>query len=321
MCEFITGGGLCNEVLPESLLKEGALMRDSLLRDLSELGCEISTTVDARVKSPPHYAEYITIKAEDDVWQIWQAHIKAADAVFLIAPESDNLLYDLTRLATLQGRLVLGCGLAVIALTAKKSATFRALQQAGIATIATYTLDDWPKSKGIWLAKPDAGAGCSDTVCFNQADDLQDWMMQADKKHTHVIQPYQSGEPASISCIIKNGRAQLLSCNTQIIEINDHIVCYKGSVVNGMQQHWQAFESLADQIAGALPDLAGYVGIDVIVDKGAVYVIEINPRFTTSYVGLREAIGVNPAELIINTLTQTDFVWPSLQRNTVGVYV
>lgn len=296
-------------------------MRDALLRDLSELPYQISTTVDARLEPPAYCAEWSEIKAEDDIWQIWQAHIKAADALFLIAPETDNLLYDLTRLATLQGKLVLGCGLGAIALTAKKSATFYALQQAGIATIATYTVDSWPKNDGAWLAKPDDGAGCSDTVCFNNTDDLQSWMLQNDKQRTHVIQPYQSGQPASISCVIKNGKAQLLSCNAQIIEINDHIVCYKGSVVNGMRQNWQAFESLANQVASALPDLAGYVGIDVIVDKGAVYVIEINPRLTTSYVGLREAIGSNPAELIIETLTQPQFQWPKLQQNVVGIYV
>jgi predicted ATP-grasp superfamily ATP-dependent carboligase len=50
-------------------------------------------------------------------------------------------------------------------------------------------------------------------------------------------------------------------------------------------------------------------------------VVEINPRLTTSYVGLREAIGVNPAELIIKTLTQPRYRWPKLQHNQVQIDV
>ena len=88
-----------------------------------------------------------------------------------------------------------------------------------------------------------------------------------------------------------------------------------------MRDYWPQFEFIANRIAQTLPDLAGYVGIDVIVDDDEIIVVEINPRLTTSYIGLRESIGANPAELIINTLTQPDFVWPSLQRNLVIINV
>jgi tyramine---L-glutamate ligase len=142
-----------------------------------------------------------------------------------------------------------------------------------------------------------------------------------DKQHTHVIQPYQPGDAASISCVIKQGKAQLLSCNSQFIDINNHRLSYKGGVINGMRDYWPRFEFVANQIAEALPDLAGYVGIDVIVDGIDIFVVEINPRLTTSYVGLRESIGANPAELIINTLTRPGFNWPKLQQNPVNIYV
>jgi predicted ATP-grasp superfamily ATP-dependent carboligase len=33
-------------------------------------------------------------------------------------------------------------------------------------------------------------------------------------------------------------------------------------------------------------------------------VLEVNPRLTTSYVGLRRAIGVNPAGLVLRLLQQ-----------------
>jgi len=321
VCEFITGGGLCAAPLPESLAKEGALMRDALLHDLSRLPYSVITTVDARLNVPEHCDECVIAHANDDIWRIWQAQIKLADAVFLIAPETDGTLHYLTQMAGLEGSLVLGCGLASIKVSSEKMATCLALEAAGIATIPTYTLDNWPKSHWIWLAKPNDGAGCSDTACFNNADDLQDWIEQNDKQLTHVIQAYQPGDAASISCVMRKGKAHLLSCNTQEIEINNHMLSYKGGVINGMREHWQAFELVANQIAKALPDLVGYVGIDVIVDNDEVIVVEINPRLTTSYVGLREATGKNPAELIIKTLTQPRFKWPKLQQNVVNFHV
>jgi tyramine---L-glutamate ligase len=303
------------------LADEGAMMRDALLRDLSSLPYSISTTVDARLSKPKHCDACFEINENDDVWQIWQTQIQAADAVWLIAPETDGLLHYLTQMATLQGKLILGCGPESIKITSEKMLTCIALEEAGISTIPTYTFDNWPKSHWIWLAKPNDGAGCSDTAWFNNADDLQDWIEQNGKQLTHVIQAYQPGEPASISCVIKDGKAHLLSCNKQIIEINNHMVSYKGSVINGMREYWPQFEFVANQVAKMFPDLAGYVGIDVIVDGEEIYVVEINPRLTTSYVGLCKAIGANPAELIINTLTSSHFNWPKLQQNEVIVHV
>ncbi|HSF72024.1 MAG TPA: hypothetical protein VLA25_07015, partial [Methylotenera sp.] len=172
VCEFITGGGLCAETLPESLLKEGILMRDTLLQDLSELPYEICTTYDARLAPPQECANCVAVNKNEDVWQIWQTQMQAADAVWLIAPETGGILKKLTQMAEkpklngLHGPLLLGCGLASIEVASKKMATYLALEAAGIPSIPTYTLQNWPKSHWIWLAKPNDGAGCSDTACF-----------------------------------------------------------------------------------------------------------------------------------------------------------
>lgn len=334
VCEFITGGGLCGEPLAKSLVSEGALMRDALLQDLSQLPYEISITLDVRLIDPSLCKAVcmcktacITVNKNDDVWQIWQAQMQAADAVWIIAPETGGALKKLTQLAEnikkddLQPLLVLGCGLASIEISSKKMTTYLALEAAGIASIPTYTIENWPKSHRIWLAKPNDGAGCNDTACFNNADDLENWIENYHKQITHVIQAFQPGDAASISCVMQRGKAHLLSCNSQHIEINNQMLNYTGGVVNGMRDYWLQFEFLANKIAAALPDLAGYVGIDVIVDDDEIIVVEINPRLTTSYIGLRESIGINPAELIINMLTQPDFVWPTLQRNLVNIHV
>lgn len=324
VCEFVTAGGFNRLDLPAGLVAEATLMRNALLRDLSSLSYTISTTLDARLEPPKYCHAYLKIDAHDDVWNIWTNQIQLADAVWMIAPETDGLLQKLTELAVRQGKLVLGCGVDAINMTSEKLTTYLMLKQAGIRTIPTYTIRNFSKAVGKWLAKPNNGAGCDDTVLFDCADDLVRCLEQNNKSESHVIQPYQAGVSASISCVMHQGHAQVLSCNKQIIKMKNNHLIYAGSEVNGMHHLWSEFECVAQKIAEICVDLNGYVGIDVIVDtqnNNLITVVEINPRLTTSYAGLAEATSENSAELIMNTLTQPEFIWPVLQRNIVSIHV
>lgn len=49
---------------------------------------------------------------------------------------------------------------------------------------------------------------------------------------------------------------------------------------------------------GALPGLRGHVGVDLVAAPDRCVVIEVNPRLTTSYVGLRRVLRANLAELV-----------------------
>lgn len=296
-------------------------MRDALLRDLAQLPHEILTTVDARLAPPMLAPGAIAINKNDDVWQVWEQQMLSADAVWLIAPETDGVLKKLTELALKHGKKIIGCGPKSIEITASKLATYQALRQAEIATIATYTPSNWPKGEGAWLVKPDDGVGCEETFYFENAAALTGWEGALVLPFRHVIQPFQAGQAASISCVMLRGRAQILSCNLQKIEMVNHQLKLSGIMVNGMRAHWAAFEMVANKIAQALPDLAGYVGIDVIVEDGKTIVVEINPRLTTSYCALAEATGANPAALILNTVLQENDPWPALKQQVVEINV
>ena len=296
-------------------------MRDALLRDLSALPYKIRTTVDARLAPPMLVPDAMVINETDDVWQMWKQQIRAADAVWLIAPETDDLLRKLTESAVEQQKIIIGCGSRSIQITSSKLATYQVLQQAGIATIPTFTLENWPKNAGEWLAKPDDGAGCDETFFFRNANDLATWISSWNKARSYIAQPFQAGIPASISCVIHRGRAHILSCNSQIITIKNNQLKFGGIIVNGMREYWTQFEMVANKVAQIMPDLAGYVGIDVIVNNDEVIVVEINPRLTTSYCGLIEATGANPAELIMNTLTHENYRWPELEQNVIELHV
>jgi len=60
----------------------------------------------------------------------------------------------------------------------------------------------------------------------------------------------------------------------------------------------------------------------VLIQEGAIVVVEVNPRLTTSYAGLRRATECNPARLVVDMIYNKKFSWPwMLARNVVQISV
>lgn len=317
--EFITGGGLYNAELPVSLAQEGELMLQAMLGDLAEISnIHISTTRDVRLPGPS--VNIASTSIAGDPWPLWQAKIEQADMVWLLAPESDGVLEQLSRMTPLHKNL--GCSPETVSIATRKSTTAECLAHQGINVAPVFT--SLEKLSPPLLCKPDDGAGCTDTRRFDHKAEAADWLA---KHPGHIVQPWLEGEPASISMLCRAGVAWLLSCNRQLVERDAQgLLHYRGSVLNGMAHHWEAFEAVAKQVARALPGLAGYVGVDVMLQNGLITVLEINPRLTTSYVGLRQATGLNPARLVLDLLYNGTGVERSInphqfQRNIVEIRI
>ncbi|MEE9396862.1 MAG: ATP-grasp domain-containing protein, partial [Methylococcales bacterium] len=56
---------------------------------------------------------------------------------------------------------------------------------------------------------------------------------------------------------------------------------------------------LANGVAATFPGLWGYVGVDFLFADNQLLVLEVNPRLTTSYAGLSQTIGYNPARKVL----------------------
>jgi predicted ATP-grasp superfamily ATP-dependent carboligase len=101
-----------------------------------------------------------------------------------------------------------------------------------------------------------------------------------------------------------------------------------GCIVNGIAEGRTRYARLAREIAAAMPGLWGLVGVDLIAAEQGPLLLEINPRLTTSYVGLRPSLGENPAELVLNLIgrriltprhgARREAVNVSLQASDVG---
>ena len=294
-------------------------MRDALLSDFSEIAdIEILTTYDVRVGLPKHAKVAVPLDITSNAMEVWQALLQTCNVALLIAPESDGVLSKLTQLVDSVGVKNLGSMLHAVDLTSNKYKTYHALKHAHILTIPTYTAHEFLRPDFFiqhhllnesfnhgYVIKPIDGAGCEDTIYFVDASALQSWLRESKQSielDRLIVQPYQPGIPASISMLCKDGAAWVLSCNQQLIEMHvlNGPIQYKGCLVNGLSLQHDTFTKLAQLIAAAIRDLNGYVGVDVIINDEHIYVVEINPRVTTSYIGLHESLKCNPAKLMLD---------------------
>lgn len=305
VCEFVTGGGFLGEAIPPGLRREGDLMLAALVKDLARIPDLVLTVArDGRLPAVALPAGLAWLSPTDDPWDGWERLIGEADAVWPIAPETGGALERLSRLVLAMGKTLLGSRPDAVRLAASKLETAQWLEQRGVPVVLAWPADAPPQAEeaeGPWVLKPDDGAGCEETFLLDRPDAALR-RVPAGELHRFVLQPFAPGTPVSLSLLCRDGEAALLSCNRQNVSCEGGVFRYGGGVVGGMEQRRAAFEPLAAAVARALPGLWGYVGIDLVDGPGGPAVVEINPRLTTSYVGLHEAIGGNPAALVTGLL-------------------
>jgi predicted ATP-grasp superfamily ATP-dependent carboligase len=303
VCEYVTGGGLAGRDLPPSLAREGDMMLAALVKDLGALaGIEVLATRDSRLPPPDFPARFHRVEPGDDPWAVWRALLATADAFWPVAPEQDGILESLSLLARESGRRLIGCRPPAIRLTASKRATAEQLAARGVAAVPGWPPGQIPDAADGWVVKPDRGAGCEDTILFRRRSELEDWLAQDRQATDIVVQPYMTGPAGSLSVLYGDGAAWLLACNRQKVALRDGRFHYLGGVVGGFEAGRGTYRDLAESVGKAIDGLWGYVGIDFVAGRDGPVVLEINPRLTTSYVGLHRALGVNPAGLVLDLL-------------------
>ncbi|MGH8554472.1 MAG: ATP-grasp domain-containing protein [Gammaproteobacteria bacterium] len=299
MCEYITGGGLAGEALPVALAAAGDAMLRALLDDLRAIPTvKTATTRDARLASLDADIETQVISSTGSVWEHWEQCIEAADAVWPIAPETGGVLERLNRCVLDKNRILIGCHPQAVQVTASKFRTARELRRHHIPVADTlYPNAELPASDSGWVIKPDDGAGCEETYYFRRTEDV---IRSGKWTHGSIAQPYIPGIPASLSVLCYDGSHTLLACNAQRIRISNRRLVYSGVAVNALGHRRHEFEELLSRILEAVPGLRGYIGIDLVITASGPIVMEINPRLTEAYVGLRQSLRFNPAAPVVD---------------------
>lgn len=271
--EYITASGEGGE----NLQHEGQMMLEALLKNFENL-----TDVE------------IVIATKND----FQNQLKIVDAAWIIAPEFDGILQNYCQLVENENKVLLTSPSQAVEKTANKLTVFEILKTAKIQTVPSELFDskkNYEKTKD-WIIKPIDGAGAENTFLLQSQ---KAWSALPYFEKDVLIQPYIHGEKLSLSGIFKNGQARLLCVNLQIFKIKNQQFVLENIEVN-FKQDDGSYQKIVSQIARAFPDLFGYVGIDLIENEKSCFVLEINPRLTTSFVQIEEKLGVNVAKQVID---------------------
>ena len=279
--EYVTGGGFLGAEISESLAQEGQMMRDALLANFAKL---------------PN-VETVLFQAKENVFSEFQLALENVQAAWIIAPEFDGILEKLCLQVEQANKILLTSPAKAVAKTANKLTTFEILTAAKIPTVKTEIFNpakNYDKTCE-WVIKPFDGAGAENTFLLQTE---KDWSALPCFEKKFLIQPHIRGEKRSLSCLFQNGSARILCVNLQQFKIENQIFKLKNIEVNFTPDDGR-YQKLTSEIARALPDLFGYVGIDLIENETGCLVLEINPRLTTSFVQIEEKLGVNVAEWVL----------------------
>ncbi len=140
-------------------------------------------------------------------------------------------------------------------------------------------------------------------------------------KSSEIIQPFYSGVKGSFSMLCLKKKFILISCNKQIVKINRNGIKQIGIIVGGLEGDRKELECLAKDIFLSIKGLFGMIGVDIIKYNGMWHVLEINPRFTSSFNGVLDCYGEQTVEQITNLYLDKElkFNKPTL-RKTKKIY-
>ena len=318
--EHVSGGGCIGQDISPSALSEGFGMLRCLVEDFKAAGHEVTVLLDERLSklNPPMNADHIVpifYPYETEKFLINIAKIN--DAIYVLAPETGQTLQSLVELAEQTGKNSLNCESHAIEKIADKTVLFEVLQKLGVSpkTVILSVDDDLTKIKATikkelvypLVLKPADGVGCGGLSLVNEEVQLAGAIAKIcveSKSKNFVAQEFIRGEAASVSLLSTGKKAKALSLNKQNVYLAgpEEASSYEGGAIPF--EHWlkqEAFK-IAEKVIEGFSDLKGYVGVDFVLTENKPFIVDVNPRLTTSYVGLRKVAWFNVAEALVNSV-------------------
>ena len=302
--EFISGGGCFHPSIDEppsgTLLQEGLAMWRAAYEDLSRISnVEVVTTRDARLSM----AGELAIPVDQNDPQLFTDLARRCDAALVIAPEFDGHLENLVRQVEEAGCRLLGTDSSFVRRAANKQATLESLVAAGVSVPHGQLLQSGklvPRgTKYPVVAKHNDGAGSMGRVLDIEPDGPFDKDMR--------LEEFLSGTSCSQSFLCCGDQPAIACPPMEQWIARDGSLQYLGGERMQSQPLVERASSLAEKVVLAFPNTRGYVGVDMILgnapDGSEDCVLEVNPRLTTSYIGLRHLTDDNLMQMLLDIAT------------------
>lgn len=318
--EYLCGGGCAGQAFQTDVLCEGYAMLRALIADLKMLGHYVTTFLDSRMMkfNPPLQADEIfSVSSSDELGKTLRRECSNMDAVYIIAPESNSILKKLVEDVEELGGVTINCSSESIEASSNKLNVYETLKRIGIAvpkTIPVNVQEDIKRIKSLareldfpLVFKPIVGVGSRGLSIVKDEGEISlavKKVKDASSKDFFLIQQFVKGAPASVSLICNGEHALPLTLNAQLMKLASpkSSSSYEGGIVPFHHpQEGEAFKT-AQSTVKCFKGLRGYVGVDLVLTSSGPFVVEVNPRLTTSYVGLRKVLSFNPASAILNSV-------------------
>ncbi|OAI46821.1 hypothetical protein AYO44_10615 [Planctomycetaceae bacterium SCGC AG-212-F19] len=276
--------------------------------------------------------EVITVSTPDEA--VFRREAARAAGTLVIAPECDGILEARSRwVEEVHGRL-LGPSSAAVRLTADKLALGAHWREHGLPSPpGRLLLPGATAASMVWpgVCKPRHGAGSQAMRLVRSFAELTTVISDARAQGCTddlLLQPYMPGRAASVAWLIGPRQAIPLRPAAQHLSADGRFH-YRGGEVPLAPTLAERAIALSRRSIACVSGLLGYVGVDLVLgeepDGSGDALIELNPRLTTSYIGLRALARNNLAATWLNVAKgepTTELTWhPGTVRFTADGHV
>ena len=316
--EWLTGGGLwLDDASPNSIgtmLQQGSAMVSAVGLDLAKFA-DVELLVDSRLSETlaanatsttfarlMHVANVHPVDDERALKLKLKSLAHDADAILLIAPETDNCLANaIGWLGDNQHKLI-SPSLDFVHATSNKNHLADRLTEHGFDNIPPgMQLDSFlelpPTQQTDWfpiVIKPADGAGSEGIKLLTSLEDYQNWLAQhpVDQPSNFRVEQFIVGVSTSIAAICQPGVPTFFFPAMKQILHPQPVGEYLRSEDSLSSAQQLRAKQLAAQALACLPETTGFLGFDIVLndsnDSSQDVLIEINPRITMSYLMLSE---------------------------------
>jgi hypothetical protein len=292
VAEYAVGVG-AGESKSISLLREGKAMLETLKRSFERLGNEV-----------------ICPASKQNFERAIEKLSKKSDAGLVIAP--DDKLCELTKIIE-SNTVNLGCSSHSVKICADKMQTTKILAENEIPVPRIVDEREIQiRNEQKYVKKLRYGCASENVFilngeeCYNSKDND---VFSFGDENDYMVTEFIKGVDISSSIVVSSSSILPLTINKQFMKMDERgrRLRYKGGLVPYLidPEAKRGIMHMSNKVATLLR-CEGYVGIDFVLgDDGTPYVVDVNPRPTTSIVGIARVLNFELADLILRAKFRT----------------